>query len=114
MTFPVEYRFDAKEEILVRDVDARVLRIDGVTLSAPDTFRPQVGDRIYADYAKRGDTGDLELGTMDLYVTGVEWRLRAPGELTTLPQYEMVMRVTLSSEAPSGRVSRRRAVTKKK
>jgi hypothetical protein len=63
-----------------------------------------------------------EIGTMDLYVTGVEWRLRFAGDAMVShhhPQYELVMRVTIAamssdtSDAPGGRPSRPRAHKKK-
>lgn len=108
MTYPVEFRMDGKALFPVR--------INGMTLTAPDTFRPEVGDQMYADHVKETALGELEqIANMNLFVTGVEWRLRMAGGLTSQAQaqYELVMRVTLSSEVPSARTSRRVHVDKK-
>lgn len=110
MGFSVEFRMDGKAIFPVA--------IDGKILSAPDTFNPVVGDRIYADHLKPWgkSPGPAEIGTMDLFVTGVEWRLRLVGVSGDggEPQYDLVLRVTISSEAPSERQSRRAHVDRKK
>ncbi len=107
MTFQVEFHTDDAAFPIV---------LSGVTLTAPDSFTPEVGTRIHADHipsVKPGERAMVDIGSMNLYVTEVEWRLRlvVTGPISGQPpQYEMVMRVTLSTQAPAptARVSRKK------
>jgi hypothetical protein len=84
-----------------------------VTLTAPDSFAPVVGDQIYVDHLKPPSEDESapreggEIGVMNLTVCGVEWRLRIAGghvldaRLGEQPQYELVMCVTLTCDPPS-------------
>lgn len=100
MTFPVEIRMDPRAVFPLKS-------IDGAALMAPDTFAPAVGDRIDADYLSQacGPADAPQISTMNLYVVAVQWRVRiaAAGYQTfnAQPQYELVLRMTISSEPPS-------------
>jgi hypothetical protein len=86
MSTPVRFRMSSTSVLKVP--------LHAVVVQAPDSFRPVIGDKIYLDYLKDGGGAIL-----DTYVVAVEWNLefQKPGCNTG---YDLVMRVTLSTDKP--------------